>query len=44
MKHPPIQYSRNEAYQLTEEFKKVFSEATIPLINKMINQNEKSIE
>lgn len=40
MKHPPIQYSDDEAYQLTEEFIKVFSEVKIPLIEKMIKQND----
>ena len=44
MKHPPIQYSDDEAYQLTEEFIKVFSEVKIPLIEKMIKQNEQSTD
>jgi myo-inositol-1-phosphate synthase len=44
MKHPPIQYSDDEAYQLTEEFIKIFSEAKVPLIDKMIKQNEQSAD
>jgi len=40
MKHPPIQYSDDEAYQLTEEFIEGFSEASIQSIDKMAEQNE----
>ncbi len=41
MKHPPIQYSDDEAYQLTEEFIEGNSEARIQSIDKMAEQNEK---
>ncbi|UCD02586.1 MAG: inositol-3-phosphate synthase [Promethearchaeota archaeon] len=44
MKHPPIQYSDDEAYQLTEEFINGFSEARIPFIEKKIKQNEQSTD
>jgi myo-inositol-1-phosphate synthase len=44
MKHPPIQYSDDEAYQLTEEFIKVFSGAKVSLIDKMIKKNELSAD
>ena len=44
MKHPPIQYSDDAAYQLTEEFIKVFSGTKVPLIDKMIKQNEQSAD
>ncbi len=44
MKHPPIQYSDDEAYQLTEEFIKNFSEVKTPLIDKSIKQNEQSTD
>ncbi len=40
MKHPPIQYSDDEAYQLTEEFIEGSSEASIQSIDKMAEQNE----
>jgi len=39
MKHPPIQYSDDIAYQLTEEFIEGFSEVSIQSIDKMIKQN-----
>jgi len=44
MKHPPIQYSDDEAYQLTEQFIETFSEAKIPLIDTIIKQNELSTD
>lgn len=44
MKHPPIQYTDDEAYQLTEEFIKNFSEVRIPLTDKKIKQNEYSTD
>ncbi|MFX1302550.1 MAG: hypothetical protein ACFE9X_04240 [Promethearchaeota archaeon] len=40
MKHPPIQYRDDEAYQLTEGFIKGFSEVRVALIDKLIEQNE----
>ena len=40
MKHPPIQHSDDEAYQLTEEFIEGFPEAKIQSIDKMTEQNE----
>lgn len=40
MKHPPIQHSDDEAYQLTEEFIEGFPEARIQSIDKMTEQNE----
>ncbi|MFX1420045.1 MAG: inositol-3-phosphate synthase [Promethearchaeota archaeon] len=44
MKHPPIQYSDDEAYKLTEEFINGFSEARVPLIDRIIKQNEQSTD
>jgi myo-inositol-1-phosphate synthase len=44
MKHPPIQYTDDEAYQLTEEFIKGFSEVRISLIEKLIEQNEQGTD
>ncbi len=44
MKHPPIQYSDNEAYQLTEEFIEGFSETSLKSIDKMAEQNEKGTD
>ena len=44
MKHPPIQYTDDEAYQLTEEFINGFSGAKVSLIDKTIKQNEHSAD
>ena len=44
MKHPPIQHSDDEAYQLTEEFIEGFPEASIQSIKKMTKQNEQGSE
>ncbi|MFX1573271.1 MAG: inositol-3-phosphate synthase [Promethearchaeota archaeon] len=44
MKHPPIQYTDDEAYQLTEEFINGVSEVRISLIDKLIEQNENGTE
>ncbi|NVM34567.1 MAG: inositol-3-phosphate synthase [Candidatus Lokiarchaeota archaeon] len=41
MKRPPIQYSDDEAYQLTEEFIEGNSEVRMQSIDKMAEQNEK---
>ncbi|MFX1499659.1 MAG: inositol-3-phosphate synthase [Promethearchaeota archaeon] len=41
MKHPPIQYSDDEAYQLTEEFIEGISEISMQSIDKLTGQNEK---
>jgi myo-inositol-1-phosphate synthase len=42
MKHPPIQYTDDEAFQLTEEFIHGNSEIRIPLVDGLVEQNEKS--
>lgn len=44
MKHPPIQLSDDEAYQLTEKFIETFSEAKVPLIDTIIEQNKQSAD
>jgi len=44
MKHPPIQYSDDIAYQLTEEFIEGFSEVSIQSINIITKQNSKGTD
>ena len=44
MKHPPIQHSDDEAYQLTEEFIEGFPEARIQPIDKITEQNEQGTD
>ncbi|MFX1524578.1 MAG: inositol-3-phosphate synthase [Promethearchaeota archaeon] len=43
-KHPPIQYSDDEAYQLTEEFIEGFQVSSIKAINEITEQDEQGIE
>lgn len=42
MKHPPIQYTDDQAFKLTEEFINGISDETIPLVDEISRQNEKS--
>ena len=41
MKHPPIQYSDDIAYHLTEEFINGFSDVSVQPINKIISPMQK---